>query len=98
MTMLDRVTADDMLSRVKSVLGISGTFHDDALSILVSEVKNYLISAGCSEYAVDSEASVGCVIRGVTDLWNLGSGTVELSPYFKERAAQLALSYPRGED
>ncbi len=98
MTTLDRIADDDMLSRVKSVLGISGTFHDNALNILVSEVKSYLISAGCSEAAVDAEVSVGCVIRGVTDLWNLGSGTVNLSPYFKERAAQLALSYPRGED
>lgn len=47
--------------------------------------------------AVNGEAAVGCIVRGVADMWNLGSGTVELSPYFKEMAAQLALSYPRAE-
>ena len=98
MTALDRVTDNDMLTRLKSVLGVSGSFHDDALMIIINEVKAYLISAGCSDAAVDGEAAVGCVIRGVADLWNLGSGTVGLSPYFKERAAQLALSYPRGEN
>lgn len=98
MNTLDRVTDNDILARTKSMLGVGGNFHDDTLMILINEVKSYLISAGCTESAVNGEVSVGCVIRGVADLWNIGSGAVNLSPYFKERAAQLALSYPRGED
>ncbi len=97
MAALDIVDDFDLLTRIKSVLGISGKFHDDALGILAQEVKFYLRDAGCSDMAVNGEAAVGCIVRGVADMWNLGSGTVELSPYFRERAAQLALSYPRGE-
>lgn len=94
MAALTKITAEELLSKIKNVLGVTGTFNDDALSVLITDVKYYLIDAGAHETAVNGEAAVGVIARGVADLWNLGSGTVNLSPYFKERAAQLALSYP----
>lgn len=98
MAALTKITAEELLRKIKKVLGVTGTFNDDALDVLITDVKYYLIDAGTNETAVNSEAAVGVIARGVADLWNLGSGTVNLSPYFKERAAQLALSYPSDEE
>lgn len=98
MAALTKVTDEALLSKIKKVLGVTGSFNDDALEVLIKDVKYYLIDAGVHETAVNSEAAVGVIARGVTDLWNLGSGTVNLSPYFKERAAQTAFSYPADKD
>lgn len=84
--------ADDfnILERVKSDLGLTGNnFHDSTLSGYISEVKEYLLDAGVSETVVNAESSAGVISRGVSDLWNYGSGGANLSPYFKERAIQL---------
>lgn len=94
MAALTKVTDENLLNKIKKVLGVTGTFNDDALSVLIMDVKYYLMDAGVHEIAVNSKAAVGVIARGVTDLWNLGSGTVNLSSYFIERATQLALSYP----
>lgn len=94
MAALTKVTEEDLLNKIKKVLSVTGSFHDDALSVLIMDVKFYLLDAGAHEVAVNSKAAVGVIARGVTDLWNLGSGTVNLSSFFKERAGQLALSYP----
>lgn len=80
----------DILERVKADLGLSGNnFHDETLSGYISEVKEYLLDAGVSETVVNAESSAGVISRGVSDLWNYGSGGATLSPYFKERAIQL---------
>ena len=42
--------------------------------------------AGVDEVVINSEASIGVITRGVTDLWESG-GT--LSPYFYQRVSQL---------
>lgn len=84
--------ADDfnILERVKTDLGLSGnSFHDSTLSGYISEVKEYLLDAGVSETVVNAKSSAGVISRGVSDLWNYGSGGAALSPYFKERAIQL---------
>ena len=96
MAALDLVTDAELLAQVKSAIGVSGTFHDAAINMHIADIKFYLEDAGCSGAAINGKAAVGCIARGVSDLWNIGSGTVNLSPYFKERAAQLALSYPKG--
>lgn len=80
----------DILERVKADLGLSGNnFHDTTLSGYISEVKEYLLEAGVSETVVNAESSAGVISRGVSDLWNYGSGGATLSPYFKERVIQL---------
>lgn len=80
-----------MLEKVKTGLGITGDYQDDLLQIYIDEVISYLSSAGVSDDVIQSDASTGIIVRGVSDLWNYGSGGTQLSPYFMQRAVQLAL-------
>lgn len=85
------ITESDLLTKVKSALGITGTYQDDTLSIYISDVKEYLRDGGVSKDLVNDTAAIGVISRGVADLWNYGSGDAQLSTYFMQRAAQLAL-------
>lgn len=78
-----------VLTRVKNSLGITGDYQDATLNEYITEVKNYLIDAGVPEEVVNAEESVGVICRGVSDLWNYGTG--RLSEYFYQRASQLSL-------
>lgn len=84
------MTDEQLLTAVKTALLISGTYHDGMLKIYIAEVKDFLKSAGVSAAVLESEKIVGIVSRGVSDLWNYGAGAGSLSPYFMQRAAQLA--------
>lgn len=77
------------LETVKAMLGITGTYQDKALLGYVMEVIDYMVSAGVSQKTANSERAVGIVTRGVSDLWNYGSGGTTLSPYFQQRVIQL---------
>lgn len=83
----------NMLGHVKKCLGITDEYHDDILQAYIDDVGFYLQDAGIPEDIVTSAKCGGIVARGVSDLWNYGSGGAELSPFFHERAAQLALKY-----
>ena len=76
----------DMLSGVKYALGIEGTYQDNTLTEYIEEVVAFLNDAGIST----GKITVGLVARGVSDLWNYGSGGGSLSEYFMQRATQLA--------
>lgn len=78
----------EMLQSVKSALGITGNYQDETLLEYISEVTAFLNDAGISSEKI----TPGIVSRGVADLWNYGGGGGALSPYFMQRAAQLALS------
>lgn len=80
-----------MLESVKTALGITGTYQDNLLQIYIDEVIAYLTDAGVSESVINSDAATGIIVRGVADLWNYGSGGTQLSPYFMQRAIQLAM-------
>ena len=79
----------DTLSKVKSALGITGTYQDDTLNVYIDEVKDYMLSAGVPESVVSSDVSAGVIARGVTDLWNYNGGAGKLSDYFYQRVSQL---------
>lgn len=98
MAALTKVSDSDLIEKVKSFIGATGTFHDTNVSMLITDIKFYLVDAGTHEVAVNSNAAVGVICRGVDDMWVSGPGTANLSKYFKERAAQLALSYPKDEE
>lgn len=74
------------LSGVKNALGITGDFQDETLQVYFDEVVAFLVDAGVAE----SNITNGLVARGVSDLWNYGSGAGRLSQYFLRRAAQLS--------
>ena len=84
----------DTLSKVKNALGITGTYQDETLNVYIDEVKAYMVSAGVPEGVVNSDVSAGVIARGVTDLWNYGSGAGKLSEYFYQRVSQLAYTTP----
>lgn len=79
-----------LLENVKTALGITGDYQDALLQLYIDEVMAYLRDAGVSAEKLESDASTGIIIRGVADLWNYGSGGTQLSPYFIQRAIQLA--------
>lgn len=87
----------NILDQVKKGLGITGNYHNDMLQIHIEEVKSYMIDSGVKKSVVDSAASVGAIIRGVSDLWNFQSGEVKFSDYFMKRVIQLAAIAPVAE-
>ncbi len=74
------------LEMVKNALGITGTYQDATLTVYLNEVMDFLKDSGVAE----ADITAGLVARGVSDLWDYGSGTGKLSTYFMQRAAQLA--------
>ena len=76
-----------MLDSVKASLGITGEYQDETIREYINEVEAFLEDSGVTR----SHITPGIVSRGVADLWNYGGGKGELSPYFMQRAAQLAL-------
>ena len=84
----------NMLESVKESLGLSGNdYHDRTLQQHIGEATDFLIDGGVPEEIAKSEKCKGIIARGVSDLWNNGSGGTDLSPYFMRRAAQLALKW-----
>lgn len=75
-----------MLEQVKQNLGITGTFQDTTIQGWIDEVKDFLIDGG----VLEANITTGIVAIGVKDLWNYGSGDGSFSPYFIQRATQLA--------
>jgi len=79
----------EQLIEVKKGLGITGTYQDGTILRHLKDVKAFMASAGVRSDLMESEASVGLLLRGVADLWNTESGTVGFSPYFYQRLIQL---------
>lgn len=74
------------LSKLKSMIGVTGDYHDELLDAYVDEVKEYMLSAGVPSSTLESEKAVGVIARGVEDLWVEKS----LSNYFYQRVTQLS--------
>lgn len=83
------MTDTELLAKIKNGLGITGDFQNDTLQVYIDEVKAFLLNAGVEQSVIDSDVSVGCIMRGVADLWNYGSGNATLSDYFRMRMLQL---------
>lgn len=80
----------EILKKVKTALGITGSYQDNTLMEYIVEVKLFLQDLGVPKQVVDSDAAAGVISRGVSDLWNYDSGN--LSKYFYQRAIQLIYS------
>lgn len=83
------MTDTELLNKIKNGLGITGVFQDTTLQVYIDECKAFMLSAGVHPSVVNNEVSVGCIMRGVADLWNYGSGNTTLSDYFRMRVIQL---------
>ena len=84
------MTDAQILAKVKTGLGITTSYQDELLKEYIAEVETFMLNAGVPADVVTSEAAVGCIRRGVADLWNYGSGSAKLSEYFKQSLIQLA--------
>lgn len=82
-----------LLEDVKTALGITGTYQDNTLLLYIDEVTEFLLDSGITENTI----TVGIVARGVTDLWNYGSGEGKFSDYFLKRAVQLSYKGENGQ-
>lgn len=80
----------ELLTEVKKRIGMTGTYQDETISGHIQDVKDFMIDAGVSDEIMTSTAIIGAVTRGVSDLWDYGSGNGEFSPYFFQRVTQLA--------
>ncbi len=81
---------NNLLQEVKTRLAITGNFHDELLSAYISDVKDYVKSAGADP---ESAGSVGVIARGVADLWNFGAGEGKFSEIFYQRVIQLSVEH-----
>lgn len=79
----------EQLRIVKTALGISGDFHNETLLIYIDEVLGWMKDAGVPDTVLATDRINGCLVRGVSDLWNYGQGDATLSPYFHQRVIQL---------
>lgn len=86
------MTDAEILAEVKARLNITGTYQDNALSGFISDTKFYLIDAGVNSALINTDASVGVIFRGVSDLWNYGETGGKFSEFFYQRAKQLTLN------
>ena len=83
------MTEDELLQSVKMALNITDTYQDNTLKMYINDVKYYMADAGVRGDIINSEASVGVIARGVSDLWNYGNGSTTFSEYFYQRVIQL---------
>lgn len=90
MAAIEQLSDEQILNKVKTGLGILTDYQNDVLQIYIDETRAFMIGAGVPEAVTRSNVAVGCLIRGVNDLWDYGSGTANLSDYFKMRVVQLA--------
>lgn len=81
----------ELLVEIKKGLGVSGNYHDSTLLRHLKDVKAYCKSAGVSDEILSSDASVGCLIRGIADAWTQESGTTRFSLMFQQRLIQLII-------
>lgn len=79
----------ELLAKVKVSINVTGAQFDETLNLYIDEVKAYLAGAGVRADVLGSTLAVGCIARGVADLWNYGNGDTKLSEYFYQRAEQL---------
>ena len=82
--------AVNIVNECKTRLGLSGTYHDATLAAYAEDVRQFLLDAGVPEDVADSEEAVGCIARGVADLWTYAGGEAKFSQAFVQRAIQLA--------
>lgn len=86
------MTDAELLAEVKKRIGVTGNYQDDTISGHIRDVKDFMLDAGVSDDIMSTEKIIGAVTRGVSDLWNYGSGNGEFSAFFYQRVVQLTYS------
>ena len=92
------MTEVEQLNEIKKGLGVSGSYQDEALLRHLKDVKAFCTTAGVNPETLNSDASVGLLIRGVADSWTQESGKTQFSLMFTQRLVQLIAQSNMQED
>lgn len=84
----------DLLQEIKNRLSVTDDFHNELFNGFIVDVKAYMLSAGVLQSVIESEKSIGCIAKGVSDMWINGS----FSELFKQRVIQLTFEKEIEED
>lgn len=82
------MTRVEQLEKVKESLNITGNALDGTLGIFLDDTKEYMLAAGVKATVLDSDKAIGCICKGVADIYTNN----EYTGYFYQRVSQLALS------
>lgn len=87
----------NLIKAVKVARGMTGTFEaeDARLKIEIEEIIGLMVDGGISQEVANSEASAGVIAIGIENIKYNGG---VLSPYFWQRATQLAYKKPATEE
>ena len=83
-----KLSATELLERVKTALGITGQYHDGRIGALVEDVKDFMAKAGVPAAVLESDKVVGTIAMGVDSIMENGA----LSGYVISRIIQLRLT------
>jgi len=70
---------DELLEKVKQGLSVEGTDNDDTLKIKTMAVKQYMLNAGITQSAIETELGIATLTIGVNDIWTLTPGEIKFS-------------------
>ena len=87
-----------ILDKVKNAIGITGDGQDETISVYIEGIKAYMKSAGVPDSVIESDIACGAIVSGVIDTWMYGSGSINLSPFTKERIIQLKFEETEATD
>lgn len=88
------MTNIELLRECKLGLGIpvESTTFDGVINPKILAVKGYMTGAGVTDTVLGSDLSVGAIVMGVTDIWNIQPGEAKFSAIFNTFLCQLAMS------
>ncbi|EKQ50269.1 MULTISPECIES: hypothetical protein [unclassified Clostridium] len=70
---------EEILEKVKIGLAVDGDYTDDTLKIKTMAVKQYMLNAGVSQSALETDLGIATLTIGVNDIWSLESGEIKFS-------------------
>lgn len=83
-----KITADQLLERVKQVNNITGEYMDNRVSGYIQDVQRFMALVDVPAAVLESDAVVGLIAMGVESLMETGA----LSDYVKARIIQERLT------
>ena len=70
---------------------VESTEFNHVLGQKIMAVKSFMKGAGVSDEVLEDDLSLGVIVLGVTDLWNLVGGETKFSTTFMVLMNQLAI-------
>lgn len=88
------MTAAELLTKIKAALYITDSYQDEALQVIIDDVKTDLKQSGIAASFIESDAAVGIILQGVKDTMRLDGGAADYSPMYKQKVIKAALAHP----